>query len=236
MPGHPAGPLKSAPKSAPETAPARAGDRNSPDANIISLLSLNLLLLGFFILLTSLSSYEDDRKRLVLESVDEAFNGRVHAARSYNDTSSGLGNLDQMEVLMGEVGELFSSALPVVRVERAADAPVVSFALPAETLFAPGSTDLRPGRWLLLRRLVEALADGRHSALAYELTVFHGVAAGAMPESAPGRPDALEPRRLGALARSLVARGLPAENLSVGLRPGAAGSVRFVLRVGPPET
>ena len=47
---------------------------------------------------------------------------------------------------------------------------------------------------------------------------------------------ALEPRRLGALARTLVARGLPAGNLSVGLRPGAASSVSFVLRVGPPET
>ena len=232
MPGRPAGPLG----SAPESASTRTGNENAADPNIIALLSLNLLLLGFFILLTSLSSYEDDRKRLVLESVNEAFNGRVHAARSYNDTSSGLDNLEQMEVLMGEVGELFSSALPAVRVKRAADTPVVSFELPAETLFAPDSTDLRPGRWLLMRRLVEALSDGSRSALPYELTVFHGVAAGALPKSAPGTPDALEPRRLGALARTLVARGLPAGNLSVGLRPGAAGSVIFVLRVGPPET
>ncbi len=207
-----------------KTAPRRPSDPG--DANIVSLLSLNLLLLGFFIVLTSLTSYEDDRKRLVLESVNEAFNGRVHAVRSYNDSSSGLDNLDQIEFLLGRVGEIFGSALPAVRAERAADAPIVSFAVPAETLFAPDSTVLRPGRWLLLRRLVEALTDERRAALSYDLTVFHG-----MPDG--GDADSLEMRRLGALARTLVGRGLPAERLSVGLDPGAARKVRFVLRVEP---
>ena len=192
-----------------KTGPERP--RNSGNPNIVSLLSLNLLLLGFFIVLTSLTSYEDDRQRLVIESVNEAFNGRVQAERSYGDTSAGLDNLDQIEFLLGRIGEIFGAALPAVRAEYAADAPVVSFSFPAETLFAPGSTELRPGRWLLLRRLAEALTDERRAALSYELTVILGMPAGA-PTSRGA--DALEVRRLGALARTFVGRGLPAERLS----------------------
>jgi hypothetical protein len=192
---------------------------------MVSLLSLNLLLLGFFIVLTSLTSYEDDRKRLVLESVNEAFNGRVHAERSYDDSSAGLDNLAQIEFLLGQAGEIFGSALPAVRVARAADTPLVSFTFPAETLFAPESTELRPGRWLLLRRLVEALTDQRHAVLSYELAVFLGMPAG-------GTNESLEVRRLGALARTLLGRGLPAERLTVGIDPDLTRKLRFVLRVG----
>jgi len=41
----------------------------------------------------------------------------------------------------------------------------------------------------------------------------------------------LELARLGAIARSLTARGLPAQRFSVGVEPGAPERVRFVLQL-----
>ncbi len=202
------------------------------DANIVSLLSLNLLLLGFFILLTALSNYQEDRQRLVLESVNEAFNGRVPADRSYSDSSSGLDNLEEIESLLDDVGELFGSALPAVRTKRAADQPVVRFELPDTTLFAPDSVDLRPGRWLLLGRLIEVLTEERRRNIPFELSILHGVAPGLPPRSLEEASGSLVVRRLDSLATALVARGLPAGRLSVGIQPGRARVVSFVLRVG----
>lgn len=202
------------------------------DANIVSLLSLNLLLLGFFILLTALSNYQEDRQRLVLESVNEAFNGRVPADRSYSDSSSGLDNLEEIESLLDDVGELFGSALPAVRTKRAADRPVVRFELPDTTLFAPDSVDLRPGRWLLLGRLIEVLTEERRRNIPFELSILHGVAPGLPPRSLEEASGSLVVRRLDSLATALVARGLPAGRLSVGIQPGRARVVSFVLRVG----
>jgi hypothetical protein len=155
---------------------SRPKPRKQADANILTLLSLNLLLLGFFILLTALSNFQEDRQRLVLESVNEAFNGRVAADRSYSESSSGLDNLEEIEALLDDAGKLFGSALPAVKVKRAADRPVVRFELSAATLFAPESVDLRPGRWLLLRRLVEALTEEGRRDLPYELSIIHAVA------------------------------------------------------------
>jgi hypothetical protein len=215
---------------------SRPKPRKQADANILTLLSLNLLLLGFFILLTALSNFQEDRQRLVLESVNEAFNGRVAADRSYSESSSGLDNLEEIEALLDDAGKLFGSALPAVKVKRAADRPVVRFELSAATLFAPESVDLRPGRWLLLRRLVEALTEEGRRDLPYELSIIHAVATDAPPRSLAETSRSLVVQRLDSLATALIARGLPAERLSVGVepRPERVRTVSFVLRIGQP--
>ena len=72
---------------------ARRPGARQGDPNVVALLSLKLILLGFFILLNALSEYEESRTRMVLESVNEAFNGRVDAlvaalARCFGPTDS----------------------------------------------------------------------------------------------------------------------------------------------------
>ncbi len=200
------------------------------DPNVVTLLSVKLLLLAFFILLTSLSQFQDDRTRQVLESVSEAFNGQVQADRSYNLSSSALANLEEMEVLFGEVGDLFQSSLPAVKVESSADGTLVTFELPEATLFAPGSAELRPGRWLLLRRLSESLGARGRGGLPYELAVLHGVR---KPAGRKQEALNLATRRLGSLGQVLTARGLPHARVSVGLLAGTPGVVRFMLQMDP---
>ncbi len=213
----------------PAAAMQTAGPINHADPALLGLLSLKLLLLAFFILLTSLAEFQEDRTRQVLDSVNEAFNGQVPADRSYNLSSSALANLEQIEAVFGEVGDLFQSSLPAVKVDSSADRSLVSFTLPAATLFAPGSTRLRPGRWLLLRRLAESLTQRGRSGLPYQLSVVHGVPRDALGRGRPG--PTLEFERLESLANTLAARGLPARRFSVGVEPGAPERVRFVLQL-----
>ena len=53
-----------------------AGPTDPKDPTVLTLLSLKLLLLAFFILLTSLAEFQEDRTRQVLESVSRPSTAR----------------------------------------------------------------------------------------------------------------------------------------------------------------
>jgi hypothetical protein len=200
------------------------------DPGIVALLSLKLLLLGFFILLNALSQFEDQRARQVLESVNEAFNGRVQASERHAPVASGLGALEQTRAMIRTVDRLFRSLIPAVRSEVSASGGHLLLELPAETLFQPAGVPLQPGRDLLLRRFAMALADEGRIGLDYEVELLHGVPDGALATRSAAPSGGLEVRRLGALARQLVRLGVPAKKLSVALLPGRPGKVQLVVQ------
>ena len=206
------------------------GGRRS-DPNIVALLSLKLLLLGFFILLNALSQYEEDRARKVLESVNEAFNGRVDALESHASYPAGLGPFEETAAMIGSVGRLFRSQIPAVRSEVSAGGARLRLELPAEALFQPAATKLRPGRDLLLRRFAGALTDNGRVGLDYEVELLHGVSVGDTARLAAAPAEAVEVGRMGALARAFARRGVPVEKLSIGTLPGRPGKVVLVVQV-----
>lgn len=199
------------------------------DPNIVALLSLKLLLLGLFILLNALSEYEQDRARRVIDSVNEAFNGRVQAARSYVDYSAGLGPLEEAATSLDSIGQLFERVAPVVRRDATRDGERLWLELPANALFRPGDATLLAGRQHLLGRFAEALAGDRGRGVAIRVELLHGTAPDAYPALAAAGPRALEPRRAGALARHLIELGIEPAWLSAGLLPGAPGRFRLVI-------
>ena len=159
-------------------APTAGGQQASrrSDPNVVALLSLKLVLLGFFILLNALSEFEEHRTRSVLDSVNEAFDGRIKAPESHAPFAAALGPLEQGRAMMEEVGRLFQSLIPAVRSEHAAQRGRLQLELPAETLFRPGGISLQPGRDLLLRRFVAALASDGRLGLDFEVELLHGAA------------------------------------------------------------
>jgi len=201
-----------------------------PDPNIIALLSLKLLLLGFFILLNALSQYEEDRARRVLESVNEAFNGRVQALESLSPHSAALGSLGETVGLLEAVGALFESMVPAVRTEISAEGTRLRLELSAGSIFRPGREALQPGRKLLLRRFAQAVVDGR-AGVDYEVEVYHGVSASAVGALADAGARALEVRRSSIVVRELIALGVPPERLSAGIIPGHPGRLQLVVQI-----
>ncbi len=211
--------------------PPRPGAGNRRDPNLIAMLSFFLLLLAFFILLNALSKLEDDRARMVIKSVNEAFNGRVQALESLKPNAAGLGPLAEAEAVIGELRKLFDSMIPAVKAERAANGPTMRLELSADLLFRAGSAKLQPGRGPLLRRIAKALLSERANPLFFDLEFLHGLPAAVEGEaSPPGRPT-LEMRRMAVLAKYLVKQGIPASALATGVIPNREGVVQMVIQI-----
>ena len=213
---------------------ASSGHVTRNNSNMMLLLSLNLILLAFFILLNSLADFEADRARAVLASIKQAFNGNVETAGQQPAFSSSLGALPEVEAKMREVGSLFEAIAPSERAKSIRRASLVQVDLPASALFKPASLRLLPGREALLTRLAQSLRKGSEGAPRYlvEILVGTGSQAAVDSDATAGSPS-LELRRAAVLAARLSAEGAPLDGLSTGLRPGAVGSLRFVVRLRP---
>ena len=201
---------------------------------MVLLLSLNLILLAFFILLNSLADFEADRARAVLASVKQAFSGKVEAVGQLPSHSSSLGALPEVEAKLREVGSLFEAMAPAARVKSIRRASSVRVDVPADALFKPGSQHLRRGREALLERLAESLRKSPEGASRYLLEILVGTGSQAVDDGgATTGSGSLDLRRAAVLAARLSAEGVPLDSLSTGLRPGAAGRLSFVVRLRP---
>jgi hypothetical protein len=213
---------------------ASPGHDTRSNSNMMLLLSLNLILLAFFILLNSLSEFETDRARAVLDSVKQAFHGKVEVAGQLPAISNALGELPEVAAKMREVGSLFEAIAPLGEAKSLRRANSVQIDLPASALFSPGSSRIRQAREALLERLAHLLRKTHEGAPRYLFEILVGIGPRkAVEDTATSKPATLELRRAAVLAARLNAEGAPLDGLSTGLQPGAADSLRFVVRLRP---
>ena len=213
------------------TSAAPAQREGSGDSGIVLLLSLNLILLAFFILLNALSRFDENRTRVVIDSVNQAFHGELATLNVPGLLNGSPGLLPESEALANEVGSLFESIVPAVRSTHTDRARVVHIDLPVDVLFKAGEGTLRPERHQLIRRLAKALLRRNARDLVYELAFLHGVP-GAATGAAAEYP--VEVTRAAGMAGFLTREGLSPALLSIGLQPGRPAMVEFVLTVRDP--
>lgn len=197
------------------------------DPNLVGLLSLQLLLLAFFILLSTISTFDESRVRSVLGSVQQAFSD--YSGKSERDDSAMQADAIVLAAIADEVQGVLSTALQLDRIERVGEGDIL-FDLPADALFVAGSAQLAPGRADVLRRIVIAL-DRRPAGYRYELDALVGraVAPGGADDAVPLPTLGID--RAGALARAFADAGAMPSALSAGLASGADGKLRFVIRL-----
>ena len=213
---------------------ASPGHDTRSNSNMMLLLSLNLILLAFFILLNSLAEFETDRARAVLESVKQAFHGKVEVAGQLPAISNALGELPEVAAKMREVGSLFEAIAPLAQAKSLRRANSVQIDLPASALFKPGIPRIRQAREALLARLAHSLRKTHEGAPRYLFEILVGIGPRkAVEDTATSNSATLELRRAAVLAVRLNAEGAPLDGLSTGLQPGAANSLRFVVRLRP---
>ncbi len=216
------------------TGGATTGHGTQDGSNMMMLLSLNLILLAFFILLNSLADFEADRARAVLDSVNRAFSGKIEAAGDFPASGSAFGALPEVEAKMREVGSLFEAIVPSENAKSTRRANLVRIELPVAAVFRPASSDLRQGRDALLARLAQSLRKGSKGAPRYLLEVLVGAGGQKTADgAAPVGPSSLALRRAAVLAAHLSAEGAAIDGLSTGIRPGAPDSLSFVVRLRP---
>ncbi|MEO5375455.1 MAG: hypothetical protein H7840_14485 [Alphaproteobacteria bacterium] len=182
------------------------------------MLSLFLLLLVFFVVLTAMSSLDGIRTREVSNSLAATF-----AEPSPTQPPTTEPHPSGPPPLVTEVRDAIETAIPAVRIRMVQPGDLMEARFEADALFFPDTATLRPAQGRLLDRLVAALSlppEGQRTLM--EAVV--GVDA-VLPTT-----ETTEVARVGALAREMWRRGAPPDTAVFGLEPGEARMLRMTFR------
>lgn len=190
--------------------------REAGGSPITVFLSLFMLVLAFFIVLTAISQREQKRAAEAIGSVAEVFRSGdrivVSPARRPGEAA-----FDPAGSFHEEMRRLLQATLPIAPLDPVQDGEVLRVTVPAHLLFRHGSAELLPRG----RRLVEGVAEGlkrREQGLRYEAELVLGVGESLPRGANPGANLAV--RRAGSFARALGEHGAPPRAIQIGLRPG----------------
>lgn len=197
------------------------------NSHIIALLSLNILLLAFFILLNALSTFEEERRSAVVDSVRQAFQGVLPAQFNISAAPAAIDIFEGAENVVEALHQLFGNNLPIVETMESPGTWTLRVDVPVEELFAEGGEALAPEGAETLRLIAGVLGDERFATPGYHVDLLYGVSSA--DSGIEGHRPAL--KRAGALVRALERQGLPPARLSSGLMPAFAGKVRFYFTV-----
>lgn len=195
-------------------------------------LGLYLLVLSFFILLVSISTREELKSQAVMDSLTSTFRTILPPSTDLTGFSTKEGELVIGQRFQEQITKIFTTAIRVIKVEIVQPGRVMRVVMPADALFLTGETEIRPARFPLLDRLVATLS-GRPSGVRYDMEFVIGSAY--TPDNDLPIRQTLEMARVGSFARAMLARGVPPDSISTGLRPGSREDVVIWFYVRDPE-
>lgn len=179
--------------------------------------SLYLILLAFFIVLNAISNQSRARTEAVIDSLVNTFERPFQAAaRSLLPNKPRAASPPDF---LSEANTLMSGIAALDADGPSLGGNVLKVSVPDHALFFKDQARLSRQALVLLRRL-SVLATGSGAGERREVTVLFG--RGTATEDLK-----LSRHRADALARMLVAQGMPAGHLAVGLQSGTASSVGF---------
>ncbi len=196
--------------------------------SITLFLGLYLLVLAFFILLVTISSLEEVKSRAVMNSLTSTFSTILPPTSDLTEFASKEGDILAGQVFQSQITELFSTAVQVIKVEIVQPGRLMRAVLPSDSLFFPGTTNVREAQFPLLDRVVATLS-GRPPGLRYEMQFVIG-SPYAVGTSLP-TGGTLETSRASVFVRDMLSRGAPPDSLSVGLKPGSPDEITLWFHV-----
>ncbi len=179
--------------------------------------SLYLVLLAFFLVLNALSTKEESKVRMVLESIDAKFRGPFYVENGVIDVTQRPGVVRVKNDALDEIGVLLRGIAidPDANVDTNGD--ILRVTIRTHVLFAPTSATLRSNQSGLLDTLADILqrSDGGET-VDTGLMINTGAAL-----LKPGTAAAdLAARRAASLSAALVSRGVAATTVAAGLNTG----------------
>lgn len=201
------------------------------NSSVALFLALYLLLLAFFILLNTISTFEEVKTKQVKESLSSAFASILPPTTSQQSPTAFDGPVIAAQEFQEEIGELFETNIKVVRIKVVQPGKQMEVTMIADQLFEVDSDKIRDQKRDFMRRLSKAMASAPDN-LRYEVEMLMGVEAG--PGGQLEVAQTLEMRRGGAFARELRARGAPRDSVFVGVDPGGDPlAIRFFFYIEP---
>jgi len=204
-----------------------AGPGDSGDTVAETFLALFLIVLAFFILLTSISKREEDRAKAVLGSLGSTFAERSLAVTGPLDYTFGSGVFWKSGTLGESLRALFQSTFPLAEISPYQPFGQLAIEAPADAFFVPGGSLLQARKTRFLDRLSTILARARPG-FVFEVEITVLLSAEAARAAGKSRRRSLALARAGALALALVDRGVPAARVIAGIGEGPAGMLRLV--------
>ena len=180
-------------------------------------MSLYLLVLSFFILLVTISSFEEIKTKAVMASLNSTFTSVRPPRTDPTIFTSRAGSILAGPQFMIDLDNLFSTALGVTKVEIVQPGRVMRVTMATESLFLPNETGVRESQFPLIDRIITAL-NGRPRGTHFDMEFVLGSPFSAGRTLPTGQT--LPMARSGAFARELMSRGVPPDAISIGLRPG----------------
>lgn len=180
-------------------------------------LSLYVLVLAFFIVLVSMSSPEKIKSRAVMDSLTSTFASLLAPSGELTAFTSKEGDFLAAQAFQEQISAVFSTSIRIAKVEIVQPGRLMRVIMSSDSLFLPGTAEIREAHIPLLDRIVASLSvttPGLH----YDMEFLIG----SLPEPGGMLPvaETLETARAGAFARAMSARGTPPDSIAVGLRPG----------------
>lgn len=198
------------------------------DPSIVLFVGLYLLLLAFFVLLNVMSTIDQQRVRMVIDSLSATFRsdfGPLASKPVYSSASEAPLVSNQF---LSDIEQLLENAMPVDQVDVLVYGDMLEILLEADTLFIPGNAEIRPEHADLVRRLQEAAVSGL-AGLGYNVGILmssppvsrHTLAAG----------QTLEMARAGTLARRMVEYGARPSTIYTAIETAKPGQLRLLFRI-----
>lgn len=225
------------------------------DMGPIMFLSLFLLLLAFFILLNTLSTFEEAKARKVIKSVTSTFKTELINETKAQIMISTVGPLPEANKIIENVEKLWVTAVPLVNVASLKDGSVMEMSVPIREIFVAGEIALRADRIDLINETAAVLEkpfDGNILELQLMIgvdslerlkTTLPKVVGTELDDTVNPeeinleQPDednrSLAFARTAIAARSLVEAGAPKSQVSVGLMHSDPDVVRMRFFVHP---
>lgn len=194
---------------------------NAPD--IVSIfLGLFLLVLAFFIMLVSISTFEDVKSTAVMDSLTSTFTTVLPPTSDPTSFNAKDGDILAGEAFQEQITSIFSTAVQVEKIEVVQPGRLMRLLMPTGVLFRDGQEAVRDDMLPLLDRVIATLSN-RPPGLRQDMEAIIGSLAadgGGLPVG-----QTLEMARVGELARTLIGRGAPPDSISVGLKKGNPGEI-----------
>ncbi|MCH8213858.1 MAG: hypothetical protein IIC54_07280 [Proteobacteria bacterium] len=188
--------------------------------------------MSFFILLVTISTREELKTQAVMDSLTSTFRTILPPSTDLTAFSAKEGEVVIGQRFQEQITKIFTTSMRVIKVEIVQPGRVMRVVMAADSLFLTGETEIRPARFPLLDRLVATLS-GRPPGVRFDMELVIGSAY--TPDNDLPIRQTLEMARVGSFARAMLARGVPPDSISVGLKPGNREDVVIWFYVRDPE-
>ncbi len=185
-------------------------------------LGLFLLVLAFFIMLVSISTFEQVKSTAVMDSLSSTFTTVLPPTSDPTEFNAKDGDIIAGEAFQEQITSIFTTAVQVEKIEVVQPGRLMRLKMPQNAMFKDGEAAVRDDMLPLLDRVVASLSN-RPPGLRQDMEVVIG----APPTGNFYLPvqQTLEVARAGELARVMTGRGAPPDSVSVGVNSGDQGNV-----------